>query len=911
MPLSVPSITICSTARLVRGMRLRDRHYQQLQGQVQWQASEVYTLHEWLNNLILHATLLGELASDALPSITLSPVAEAFLWEQAISACLAKHEAAALFDIRALAKSAMEANQLLCDWQISESDVQQFFIGQETYQFLRWRAGFQLLCSQKNVVEVPRLMAMQIAHIEQKSFNFPFQIFLAGFDRITPLQQRFINHLQTCGVVVEKLTPNSNKPTEVKSYALSDTHAECRAAVAWAQQQLVLNPHAQLAIITPALGNVRRELADLLDDTFHADTIQPRCFERSRCYDFSLGLVLSEYPIVHSALQLLKLATSRSNLSFDAVTSVLQDVYWGDFAELDARAQLDAYLRQHLSSSYQMDSLLKQASKLSADGIQLDTLIKHLGFIVQFHQAEIQWQLPSDWLSALVILLDQLNWSKSRNHDNRGLSSHEYQAQQAFFKKLNELAGLDSILGKISAGGALQKITELCNAAMFQAESTGETHIQILGLLETPAMELDAVWAMNMNDQHWPTPVRLNPLLPAELQRSLGTPNSSAGIQAEFAALVQQRLLQSAPHFVFSYSLKEDDRELRASPLLASWMPSTQTPLSLNSLSERLSLPATMQMLDDCVAPPVLVDEVVRGGVKLIATQAICPAWAFYQYRLGANRLETPIDGLDSMERGSLLHHVLQIFWQSCQTLSQLKTMSAEQRLVAINQAIEKSIQALKHRLINSLPMPVLVIERERLIKIVQFWLDLELERSDFRVKACEQKHTLVIEGLTLNFSIDRIDALSDGGLVVIDYKTSSMVATKSWADDRIGEPQLPIYASLALNNEQVVAVCFGKIRSDETKFVGLSAEEGVLPEVKAFNSLPTNSGFARFNNWDELLQHWRVSLKKIALEIKTGEASVTFKKISDLEYCEVKPLLRLPERRMQFERLQSQLNID
>jgi len=911
MPLSAHTITICSTARLVRGMRLRDRHYQQLQGEVQWQASEVYTLHEWLNNLILHATLLGELASDSLPRKTLSPVAEAFLWEQAISACLAKHEAAALFDIRALAKSAMEANQLLCDWQIADSDLQQFFIGQETQQFLRWRAGFQLLCSQKNAVEAARLMAMQIAQIEQKSFNFPLQIVLAGFDRITPLQQRLINHLQGCGVVVEKFTPNNNNHTQVTSYALSDSHAECRAAVAWAKQQLAVNPHAQLAIITPVLGNVRRELVDLLDDNFHTDTIQPRCFERNRCYDFSLGLALSEYPIVHSALQLLKLATSRSNLSFDAFTSVLQDVYWGDLAELDARAQLDAYLRQHLSSSYRLDSLLNQASKLDADGIKLGTLIKHLRLIVQFQQAQIQWQLPSVWVSALVVLLDQLNWSKSRNHDNRGLSSHEYQTQQAFFKNLNELATLDSILGKISASGALQKITELCNAAMFQAEATGETHIQILGLLETPAMQLDAVWAMNMNDQHWPAPVRLNPLLPAELQRILGTPNASASIQAEFATLVQQRLLQSAPHFVFSYALKEDDRELRASPLLASWIPETQSPVSITTLSERLSLPTTMQMLDDCVAPPVLVDEVVRGGVKLIATQAICPAWAFYRYRLGASKLETPIDGLDSMERGSLLHQVLQIFWQDCQTLAQLKTMSAEQRLIEINQAIEKSIQELKYGLINSLPIQVLDIERQRLVKIVQLWLNLELGRSDFRVKACEQKHTLVIEGLTLNFSIDRIDTLADGGLVVIDYKTSSMVATKSWADDRIAEPQLPIYASLALNNEHVVAVCFGKVRSDDTKFVGLSFEDGVLPEVKAFDSLPANSAFARFNNWDGLLKHWQVSLKIIAQEIKSGEASVTFNKISDLNYCEVKPLLRLPERRMQFERLQSQLTND
>ena len=89
-------------------------------------------------------------------------------------------------------------------------------------------------------------------------------------------------------------------------------------------------------------------------------------------------------------------------------------------------------------------------------------------------------------------------------------------------------------------------------------------------------------------------------------------------------------------------------------------------------------------------------------------------------------------------------------------------------------------------------------------------------------------------EGLKLNLSIDRIDALTDGGLVVIDYKTSATVTNASWAKDRIAEPQLPIYVVLALKYEQVKAVSFAKVRSDETKFIGISAEQEALPKVTA-----------------------------------------------------------------------------
>jgi exodeoxyribonuclease-5 len=536
----------------------------------------------------------------------------------------------------------------------------------------------------------------------------------------------------------------------------------------------------------------------------------------------------------------------------------------------------------------------------------LPLLLEHLTLISQFQQQSHLRQAPSLWMVALKNLLDSIQWAKSRD-----LSSHEFQAQKSFDERLQELATLDLILGKINASEAVQKIAELCSVTMFQAESTGDVHIQILGLLETPAVQLDAVWAMNMNDQHWPPPVKLNPLLPAELQRNRGTPNASAGIQSIFARLVHQRLMVSAAEVTFSYSLKEEERELRPSPLLNDNLPQTPTSPTemIQTLAEQLAQPTVMQMLDDSLAPVIGIDEKVHGGVKLFATQAICPAWAFYQYRLGASKLETPIDGLDNMSRGSLLHKVLQLFWQDCQSLSNLKAMTDERRTLAIETAIAQSMLELGQEITVHLPPQVMQIEQQRLQQLLEFWLDLELERADFKIHACEEKYSIEVEGLPVKFTIDRIDALADGGLVVIDYKTSAVVANKSWADDRISEPQLPIYVSLALKYESVVAVCFAKVRTDESKFIGLSVEEGVLPEVTALHKVKNSSAFIKFADWDSLLEHWYTSLTNIAHEIKSGVASTTFNKETDLNYCEVLPLLRLPERRMQFEKLQAAVN--
>ncbi len=883
-------------------MILREHLQKLAAGQKQWQTLEACTLQQWLDEQINNAMLLGEIA-NALPTTKLSEVAEAFLWEQAISSCLAKHEAAALFDIRALAKSAMEANKLLYDWRIDETEVNHDYISQETRQFLRWRHMFQSLCQQQDAVESARLVSLQIELIDTLSPDLPEQIMLAGFDRITPLEQSLFAFFKAKGVEVQRFETYAQQETNIQYQALIDSQTECRAVVAWAKDKLAQNPDAQLAIVSPILGNIRRQLADLLDDTFHPETLNHDQYEAARCYDFSLGLALTEYPIVQSGLMLLRFVLSKPTIGFEDVETLLHDVYWGSIVELDAKAALDAYLRQNLNASYSLERLVTQTNKFCREtNASLEILLGHLNMMQEFGRLQPQQRQPlSHWIMTFTTLLDNLNWAKSRS-----ISSHEYQQKNAFSKCISALKTLDKVFGGVTALEALQKLTEVCANTMFQPESKGEVRIQLLGLLETPALQQDAIWVMNMNDQHWPPQVRLNPLLPAKLQRSRGTPNASTSIQSAFATLVHERWVASAKEVNFSYALKEQDRELRPSPLLNS-LPesfSIQEAVAIRlvqTLTEQLAQPAIMEMFDDSMAPPILDDEKVRGGVKLFATQAICPAWAFYQYRLGARKLETPIDGLDNLSRGSLLHKVLQNFWQDCQDSTHLKAMDENQLTVAIDAAIEKSIQDLSHELRSNLPAQILHIEQQRLRQLMQYWLALEAERADFSVKACEKKYQLNIEGLTLNLAIDRIDEVPDGGIVVIDYKTSNAVSNKSWGDDRIAEPQLPIYAALALKDERVVAVCFAKVRTDETKFVGLSASADILPEVGILEKAKGNS-FKRLEDWEALIAHWEQSLFNIALEIRSGVASVSFANESDLEYCDVKPLLRLPERQMQFE---------
>ena len=889
------TLTLCATARLSRGLQ---QHFQQQQTSPQWQTPQILTLQQWLADVTQRALLAGEVAADFFPLNTLNNFTEKMLWQQAIEGALAKHEFAELFDVASLAQSAIEANALLIDWQISDAALNDYFNSAETRQFLRWRNRFFGLCEQHHTIEPVRLLQRQVAALAASKIAMPTHIEFVGFDRFTPLEQHLISVLKAKNINVE-IKQISAQNNSVSQTGLDDINAECRAVVAWAQEKLAQNPNANLAILTPILGNIRRQLADLLDDIFHPETVHASQYEAPRLYDFSLGLALSEHAMIRSALNLFWFSASPKASNQAAVSALLLDIFWSDLREFDQRNLLDARVRKNLTRTFSLHQLLQLIEKFHADN-QVPHLVTHMQRIQNAQKTWSKKLLPSSWALQFGDLLHNLNWAQTRS-----LSSHEYQAEKSWQEELAKLSALDGLTGNISAADAVQKLQQLCAAKMFQAESIGDTRIQILGMFEHTAAKLDGIWVLGMNDQHWPPPAKPNPLLPSALQRQLQTPSANADAQAAFAQTVHTRVCNSAAEVIFSWSHKDGDRELRVSPLLA-YIPIVEAKNLTQTLAEKLAQPVAMQYLEDNIAPALQPDEKIRGGSQLFEAQAICPAWTFYQYRLGAKKLQEPSEGLDNIARGNLVHAVLQHFWLTCKNSITLKALSADALQAMIDEAIQ---QAIAQELNQNLPAQIMQIERRRLQQLLQTWLALEMQRDDFTIFACEAEHTLMIEGLEIVCRIDRMDTVNDGDLVIIDYKTgSTLPPLKSWSEPRITEPQLPLYASLALKGERVVAACFAKVHVDECKFSGV-ADEAILPSVTAFSKLRADSAFKQFEHMPALISHWQDSLQKIAIEIKTGVAGVIFDDENDLMYCDVKPLLRLPERELQFEQQQIESN--
>ncbi|HQS42793.1 MAG: DNA helicase [Methylotenera sp. 17-45-7] len=885
------SIILCPSARLARSIQ-NDIAQQQIQlGISQWQSPNVQTLSQWLEKTIEEALLTAAI-EETTPPYALSAFNEQLLWEDVIAQSLKNNAFGDLFDLSGLASVAIEANRYMIAWKLHVPSEHQ---AEETRQFLRWQRAFQQRCRELNALESVRYMDWQLTQLAQLPNQLPVSIKFAGFDQTAPQEQRLRDILMRLGVALSEYVTTAEHPAQTQHVQLDDEDAELRAAVAWVAQQLSHNPNAKLAIVTPTLSEVRNKLADLLDEEFYPLTVRPGFAQLQRHYNFSLGTPLTQQPMIQAGLNLLRMMTSYQLQQADVSTLLLSPFWSASIQEADARAVLDAKMREKLPMQFSLARLLEFIQQQSEQGLALSSLINHLNAATAISISKRQ---PATvWAQTFTQLLEALVWNGERT-----VNSLEYQALNAWKKALQQLAKLDVLDKKLSAQAAVNYLQQICSNQIFQAETELEPLIQILGIMEGLSAPVDAIWCMHMNDHIWPPPARPNPLLPAFIQRVAGLPGADNSVQATFAATIQQRLLHSAHTIVFSSSKMQGESQLRASPLMQSIATHDADVAFAQTLAEKLSVVghAELANVDDHMAPVVNDGEHVHGGTGLLKAQAVCPAWAFYQYRLGAKALKTASAGLDNMDRGSLVHGVLEQFWRK-RHFADLRDMRADVLQEALTKAVNLTIQAFAAES-SIASAAVLELEAERLLKLVGEWLQYEKDRAvSFRIVDCEIAKKVHICGIEVTLQIDRVHQLENGGLEFVDYKTGQLPKTKSWGEDRITEPQLPIYATFYSDAEQHVAgVYFGMVKLADYDFSGISEANFEAEQDKRKPQLAKE-----FSDWSQLLNHWKTAIESIAQELRSGEAAVRFSDEAELAYCEVTPLLRLPERKLQFERFQ------
>lgn len=897
------TLVLCSTPRLAQALKRHHDEAQRAAGLHSWPTLRTHTFEQWLADCRADWLLTEHALPMPVGGRLLSPIQERLIWERLIRQHTQDLPGHALLDLKALAVTAQEAYALQSVWGVAHTPNSPV---EEHRQFGIWRDELQHWCDEQACYPRHVLDRATVAHLSpsHRPEPWPQTVVLAGFNRLNPVEADALSALQRLGVALQRLDHPANGTCEVRAYP--DATSEIYAAAHWAKAWLQRRPDARLGLVVPDLAGSLALVTDTLESVLAPALIRPAHAESARPFNISLGRPLSQFPLVSAALLLIEMALPDESLDVAALDALWRHPYWTPPDTAVARATVQPMLTRQLGRQFDWSAVAMRLNdpRFARHTEALAPVRQAVAALAERAPASA---LPSAWSPWLLEALPRWGWLQGRR-----LSSHEYQTQQAFEEGLHELGQWDALLGPIGLRDAAARLRDLCDERIFQPQTEGKPALEVMGLLEACGPRFDALWVMGMTTTHWPPAAKPNPLLTAAAQRRAGSPNASADLQYAFAHAVQGQLVRAAPEVVLSWPQAHGATLFQPSSLLHDWAMAPHTAATpAHWIEEALCGQHTWLMPPepDEKAPAVSDSESLRGGTGLLRAQAICPAWAYFRYRLGAAPLEELGDMLDSRERGSLVHRALEALWRRLGNQATLLRLSEADRAdvisAAVTQALEQHDQAPST---DPLPDATRALEAKRLIRLLTPWLQLECERTHgFTVVATEQAQHVSIGGLALQVQIDRVDQLDDGHLLIMDYKTGAVPSTESWGQDRITEPQLPLYAAcVAHETGPVAGLLFAHIDLKDPGWSGVLATDLGSPKALVWNSARGRKQYAaeRWEGWHDLLHHWRLALEATVQGLREGDARVRCDDERALAYCDVRPLLRLSERRQQWEQL-------
>ena len=876
---------VAASARAARALHLRFAEEQRDHGHTVWATPSILDWDSWLRGLWRDHAFA---APDAATLLT--PLQERILWKRA-----QRDDAGLVISPDSMATLAMEAWALLSKYK-AHSTRRSAWDQADAERFRHWALSFEQLCSRQGWLSASQLDSALLPHlVEPGHIKLPPELLLLGFDRLTPVQRDLLDAVRSRGVTVSEfqpepvVTPGQEHRTWI---AACDLRQEIETCARWARDILMENPAARIGVLVPSISAVRgtidrafrRALNPANEDILRPAARQP--------WEFSLGQPLGDVPAVRAALLLLRWTTeplSEEQISWlmlsgfvaDTDTNVLgvahHDVRLRRFAVLSTERTLESY-RDSLASSPSLHDLRFRLTDLlrAAEQNRLASLTRQ----------------PSAFADMAPRLLERAAWPGQRPDD-----SAQFQARQRWQRLLDELALLDFDGSRYSWKEFLDLLERQADETIFAPESH-DAPIQILGPFESSGQQFDAVWFLGTDDTAWPRHGRLHPLLPATVQRQYWMPHAAPDDDWNLAGTVTTRLLHSAPKIVFSFAERDKDAELRPSPLIAGLFPAGSNPeRAANGAEETAQRGALDETADDSgvLSWP---HEQNAGGADVLRRQAACPFQAFAAKRLRADALDESEWGISPSEKGKLLHGVMQRLFSSTEPLpirsrDDLVTAIDTNQLAAI---LETHIDAAMYDQFGPAPsdpwqQACLAAEKRRLMIRIGDWLDLEARRRTFTVESCEQRLADVHVGnLKLNLRADRIDVLSDGSRLLLDYKTGN-VSTASWDGDRPDDPQLPLYAAYG-NVENVSGILFARIRSGKTDFEGRvrDAHAQLNEKIKKSKSLVTRPYS------DTMRDDWARALARLGDEFLRGDAAVTPREKKVCTLCDLHSLCRVAE---------------
>jgi probable DNA repair protein len=758
--------------------------------------------------------------------------------------------------------------------------------------FSRWLDEFDERCRAGNLLSPARLPLELLALLDNQTQNGAGRelpaLLLAGFDRTLPVQRAVFSAWGAC-----REAETGSAAEQVQFHEAADEQSELAACAQWCHARFVDDPEARILVVSQDAAQRRGEME--------------RAFLRALGapeFEFSLGVPLSRVGWAGAAYLLLRWLTN-------PVAEHELDWLFGTgyaSAAVEEQAALEARMRTLRRRGLERPEWTLDAFLGPAAFLGRDAFLGPGAFSAPFAGRAQERSLPTAWvvrvraasgrLEAARSLQSPLEWAELvpelletlRFGEGSSLGSAEFQAARRWQQAL-ETAGSLGIDGRrMDWPEFLSTLRRTLDETLFAPESR-EAPIQIAGPAESAGLAANAVWFLGASETAWPATGATHPLLPPEVQREAEMPHASPQLDWELAQAMTTRLLASAAEVHFSYARQVKGAEARPSRLITQI---AGTPVALrNDLQADAGLRTILvEDFSRIERPPGKV----QGGAGVLTAQSQCPFQAFATARLGAKGWEPAQAGLTHAQRGQLLHAVMHAVWGGGEhgIRTQAKLPALADREAWVRGHVERACaEALPAGGRARMPAGYLELEQRRLTRLVSAWLEYETARVPFEVIETEGKRTVVLEGLEFDLRLDRLDRLSDGSVLVIDYKTGD-VKPKMWEPPRPEDVQLPLYAGFALDADQELGgLVFARLRAGELSFAGRvgDAVNTLLPDLGRSSALVKQPFTA------EMLLAWKDSIEDLARDFRTGRAGVDPRDYpKTCERCGLQSLCRIQE---------------
>jgi len=406
--------------------------------------------------------------------------------------------------------------------------------------------------------------------------------------------------------------------------------------------------------------------------------------------------------------------------------------------------------------------------------------------------------------------------------------------------------------------------------------------LQIMGPLETRALDFDNVIILSCNEGMFPRHSVSSSFIPHELRKSFGLPTYE--FQDAVWAYYFYRLIQRASNVWMVYDSRTD---LGRSGEESRYIKQLEMHFRQN-VRRMCSLSNITREEDEAEIPKTEANVAKIKSMKLSASSLqkylACPAQFFYYKVEGLKEPDEVSEALDAGMIGTVLHETMKELYEGHDTVtaSWLKSIRKEDIKAIVGRKICEQLGVFEITGRN-------IIYEDMVMRYVLKILERDMEMirdsgcEELRILGLEKKYKTQIDGFNFEGTLDRIDSLHPSEIRVVDYKTGQVTDKDFIIDDG--------------NAEKVVEDLFGVNVSHRPKIAlqlylydRLIRESGKFGEVTVFNSIyQTNRLFSQKVENVKLCEKFCDLMKDrlSSLLKEMSDTSISFRRTEDRSICE------------------------